>query len=194
MAQGQFRTLINLVVVFGLLGTFLWGGSHLLNALTGSDQAARAAPTPQSVVEQPGAFGTATATPRGGTHAPTPIPSPTVVPPTDTPAPTPTPKAPPKVIASLSILGTNPSKTFSLGGGTQQIYCLVRKSALPPGQPFVLLTWTKDQPPPYFQHAAVDLTEQYSGAFINAISAGKYRCDAAINGQPFASTEFTVTP
>jgi len=195
MAQGQFRTLINLVVVFGLLGTFLWGGSRLLNALTGSDQAAGAVPTPQSVIEQPGAFDTPTATPRGGTRAPTPITTPTVVPPTDTPAPTPTPNAPPKVIMSTSILGTNPSTKFTLPGGPLVLYCLARNSALPPGTNTLLFNWTENAPPPFFTYSVVLAGGAYSFTFAPAISsAGKYRCDVYANGssQLFGSVQFTV--
>ncbi len=194
MAQGQFRTLINLVVVFGLLGMFLWGGSHLLNALTGSDQTAGAAPTPQSVIEQPGAFDTATATPRGGTHAPTAIPTPTVAPPTDTPAPTPTPKAPPKVIISLSPLGDSPAHTINLTGSLVQVYCLVRNSALPQtGTNSLLFRWLQGPPPAFFTLPLVPSADvPFTYTFYRLSTPGKYRCEVVDNGQPFGAADFTL--
>ncbi len=194
MAQGQFRTLINLVVVFGLLGTFLWGGSHLLNALAGSNQAAGAVPTPQSVIEQPGAFDTPTATPRGGPHAPTPSPTPTVVPPTDTPAPTPTPKAPPKVIISLSALGDNPTHTITLTGGLVYVYCLVRNSALPPGpNNNLVFNWLQGLPPAFSSWSeAAFQGVPYTYAYYKFATPGKYSCQVVDNGQPIGSSDFTL--
>jgi len=194
VAQGQFRTLINLVVVFGLLGTFLWGGSRLLNALTGSDQAASAAPTPQAVIEQPGAFDTPIATPRGGTHAPIPSPTPTVAPPTDTPAPTPTPKAPPKVIISLSALGDNPTHTITLTGGLVQVYCLVRNSALPPGpNNNLVFSWLQGPPPAFFSYPEPESQGvPFTLAYYKFTAPGKYRCEVVDNGQSIDGADFTL--
>ncbi len=194
MAQGQFRTLINLVVVFGLLGMFLWGGSHLLNALTGSDQAVGAAPTPQAVIEQPGAFDTATATPRGGTHAPTPSPTPTVAPPTDTPAPTPTPKAPPKVIISLSQAGSNPTHTINLTGGLVYVYCLVRNDALPPGpNNNLVFNWLQGPPPAFSSYPeAAFQGVPYTYAYYKLAAPGKYSCQVVDNGQTIGASDFML--
>ncbi len=187
MAQGQFRTLISFLIVLALAGAFLWGGSHLLNSVTGS-AAPVATATPPAVVEQPGS--TATTRPvksrRGVTATPTATPP---------PAPTPTPNTPPKVFIALDNVGTGAASTFSLGGGPKKIFCLVRNSALPGGAANLRIDWSQNNLA-FFQYPSPVQTGTYSYSFDPLSNPGKYRCAVTINGdtKPFASADFTLGP
>lgn len=187
MAQGQVRTLISFLIVLALAGAFLWGGSHLLGSIAGSASPVTT-PTPQVVVEQPGATATTRPVKRRRT---TPTP-PTRTPP---PAPTPTPNTPPKVFIALDNVGTGEAGTYSLGGGPKKIFCLVRNSALPPGTANLRIDWIQNGLA-FFQYPSQVQIGTYSYSYDPLSNPGKYRCAITVNGatKPFASADFTLTP
>jgi len=199
---GQFRTLINLLLVLALGAVFLWGGFRVFGAFTSSASVPPPTATPRPMVQQLPTIPPATATPtrRAGTVAQaTATPRPT-------PRPTPTPNTPPKVFVATSETASTGATSFKAGTiplsstGYPQLYCKVRNSALPPGTTSFTMTWTKDGPDSSssaYQYSvgrtAGDFT--YGNYISSRLSVpGAYRCDVNINGQPFGSARFTITP
>jgi hypothetical protein len=182
VVYSQFRNLISLLIILFVTGMFLYGGSRVLRAVTGV-----AAPEPTAtlvpIVEQPT---TASPTPRTRKTA-TPTPGPT-----DTPQPSPTPKGPPKVFLTDTNVGTTPSSTFKVG--LYRSYCWVRNAALPPNTTSVTFSWYRQPSTFIWQYAVVPSAAGTSGAYFYASSlpAGKYRCDAVVNGQVVGSAEFSL--
>src|SRR5579883_102310 len=182
VVYSQFRTLISLLIILCVTGIFLYGGSRVLHAVTGA-----AAPEPTAtlipLIEQPP---TASPTPRTHRTA-TPTPGPT-----DTPQPSPTPKGPPKVFLTDGNSGSAPSSTFKVG--LYRSYCWVRNSALPPNTTSVTISWYRQPNTFLFQYAIQPSGGEASAAFFYASSlpAGKYRCDAVVNGQVVGSAEFSL--
>jgi hypothetical protein len=182
VVYSQFRNLINLLIILFVTGAFLYGGSRVLHAVTGA-----AAPAPTAtlipIIERP-----ATATAASRVHkTATPTPGPT-----ETPQPSPTPKGPPKVFLTDNNSSLTPANTFKVG--LYRSYCWVRNSALPSNTTSVTISWYRQPSTFLFQYAVIPTAAEVSGAyfFTSALPAGKYRCDAVVNGQVVGSAEFSL--
>jgi len=194
---GQFRTLINLLLVLALGAVFLWGGFRAFGAFTSSASAPLPTATPRPVVQQLPTIPPPTPTRRANVAAKataTPRPA---------PKPSPTPNTPPKVIVAASEgspIGATTFKagTIPLSGGYPELWCKVRNSALPPGTTSFTMTWTKDGPDTSaYQYSVQRLAGEFTdGYYISSrlSTPGAYRCDVNINGQPFGSAHFTIAP
>lgn len=179
---GRYRTLVSIAIVLVLAVGFLWGGSRMLNAVTGT---ATPSPTPtlRPVIEQP----TSTPGPRA-----TPTPRRPIA--TATPQPTATPHTPAKVFISASQTDLTPTASFHVGAS--KIWCLVRNSALPAGAVSVSINWWQEQPSlNLYQISQAPWSGPVTGSYyyVSATPA-KYRCDVAVDGQPFGSARFAVMP
>jgi len=199
---GQFRTLINLLLVLALGAVFLWGGFRVFGAFTSSASAPPPTATPRPMVQQLPTIPPATATPtrRAGKVAQaTATPRPT-------PRPTPTPNTPPKVIVTLSTSDNKGATSFSAAsipvvGGFPELWCRARNSALLPLQGSITFTWYKEPSElsaPLYQRAiprtSGDFTDFYLQETIFKTVGNKFRCDVAVNGQAVGSARFTITP
>ena len=190
----QFRTMISMVIVLAVAVGFLWGGSRLLNSVTG---AAPPPPTPtvKPAIEQPTVAPTATPHPKG---APGGSAHPTVpAAPTATPRPSPTPNTPTKVFMTAREFDKTPVTTFHLSQGLSSLWCHARNSALPPGTTTMTFYWTKDEPNGFLNQFALGLQSgPFTDAYYQYVAAhtGTYRCDVIINNQTFGSVHFTVAP
>ena len=199
---GQFRTLINLLLVLALGAVFLWGGFRVFGAFTSSASAPLPTATPRPVIQQLPTIPPATPTRRTGTGTgakATATPRPT-------PRPSPTPNTPPKMFVTTAEGSSTGATTFKVGTiplsstGYQELYCKVRNSALPPGTTSFTMTWTKDGPDSSssaYQYSVGRQPGDFSyGNYISSRLSvpGAYRCDVNINGQPFGSARFTITP
>jgi hypothetical protein len=192
----QVRMLISLLIVLALALAFLWGGSRVLNSVTGAAPPAPTA-TPRPVIEQPVLV---PATHRAGPQrARVAHKQPKVVRvrPSHKPAaprPTPTPHAPPSVFMTADASTASPQTVFHLG--LDRLYCWVRNSALPSTAVTITFNWAKDQPNGFlYQFALARQPYAYTGAYYYVPQvAGKYRCDIIINGQTFGSAHFRLVP
>ena len=187
----HFRMLVSLLIVVALALVFLWGGSRVLNSVTGATPPAPSA-TPQPAVEQPTAVPVTRSTKpaRVGHKRPVTRPQPVHKPAAHRPPATVTPS----VFVTAAAAAANPATAFPLG--LQRLYCWVRNSALPQGAVSITFNWTKDQPNGFlYQFSLARQPFAYTGAyyFVPQV-AGKYRCDIIINGQPFGSAHFTRAP
>ena len=195
MIYNHFRTLVSLLIVLGLALVFLWGGSRVLNSMTGAAAPAPTA-TPKPAIEQPASVSVTRSTkPARVRHTrPTARPRPIHEPAAHRPHPTATPNTPPSVFVTASASPASPAQVFPLG--LERLYCWVRNSALPPGTVSITFNWTRDQPNGFlYQFPLARQPQAYTGAyyFVPPI-AGKYRCDILINGQPFGSAHFSRAP
>lgn len=194
VVYSQFRTLISLLIVIFTAGLFMWGGSKLLNSVTGAAPPPPTATVP-AAIEQPATptLPAVTATARAFQRA---HPSPTATPrPTATPSPTPTPKGPPKVFTTTSLDTSTQSTKFPTG--IARIYCWVRNVALSPGTASATFWWYADQPPQLLNQFA--LTRQGGDNTIAwfpfaAQPQGKYHCEVTANGQVVGDAHFTIGP
>jgi len=201
VVYGQFRTLINLLLVLALGAVFLWGGFRVFGAFTSSASAPPPA-TPRPVVQQLPTMTVPPATPTRRAGASTSAKA--TATPRPTPRPSPTPHTPPKVIVAASEGSSTGATSFKVGTiplsttGYPQLYCKVRNSALPPGTTSFTMTWTKDGPDSSaYQYTVQRQPGDFSyGNYISSrlSTPGAYRCDVNINGQPFGSAHFTITP
>ncbi len=196
MIYGQFRTLINLLLVLALGAVFLWGGFRVFGAFTNSASAPLPTATPRPIIERP-TIPPATPTRRAGTVAKaTATPRPT-------PRPSPTPNTPPKVIVATSESDSTGATSFRAGtvllaGGIPELWCRARNSALP-AQGSVTFTWFKDQPTVFVdQYPVGRLSGEFTDGFYKdgqfAVAGSKFRCDVAVNGVAIGSARFTITP
>jgi len=198
---GQFRTLINLLLVLALGAVFLWGGFRAFGAFTSSASAPLPTATPRPVIQQLPTIPPATPTRRAGTGTgakATATPRPT-------PRPSPTPNTPPKVIVALSTSDNKGATSFSAAsipvvGGFPELWCRARNSALPL-QGSITFTWYKEPSEPsapLYQRAiprtSGDFTDFYLQETIFKTVGNKFRCDVAVNGQAVGSARFTITP
>ena len=196
---GQFRTLINLLLVLALGAVFLWGGFRAFGAFTSSASAPLPTATPRPVVQQLPTIPPATPTRRAGTGTgakATATPRPT-------PRPSPTPNTPPKVIVALSVSDTKGATSLSAASvpirdGYPSVYCLARNTALP-AQGSVTFTWYNDQPNAFLWQQAIprqpgDFTIYYYEHPQFKTPGGKFHCNVAVNGVDIGSAHFTITP
>jgi len=191
----HFRMLVSLLIVVALALVFLWGGSRVLNSVTGATPPAPSA-TPQPAIEQPTVVPVTRSTKpaRGGHKRPAARPRPVHKPAAHRPPPMATPNTTPSVFVTAAAAAANPATAFPLG--LQRLYCWVRNSALPQGAVSITFNWTKDQPNGFlYQFSLARQPFAYTGAyyFVPQV-AGKYRCNIIINGQPFGSAHFTRAP
>jgi len=199
VVYGQFRTLINLLLVLALGAIFIWGSFRVFGALAGSASATPAIATATPFVEHPTAppSPAPTATRRSGSGAPArPTPRPT-------PRPSPTPNTPPRVYVALSANDPKGATSFAaadlpIRDGYPTVYCIVRNSALPTiGS--VTFSWYREQPTsflfqPITPRLPGDITYWYYPSPLFKSPGGKFRCDAMVNGVAIGSAHFTITP
>ena len=201
VVYGQFRTLINLLLVLALGGIFIWGSFRVFGALAGSSSAAPVIATATPVVERPTAPPAPTATRRantgpGSSVKGTPTPRPT-------PRPSPTPKTAPKVIVVLAESDTKGETKFSaaaipFAGGFPILWFRVRNSALPQTGS-ITFSWYREQPTVFInQYAAPRSVGEFTDVNYRDsqlhVPGAKFRCDVAVNGVPIDSVHFTITP
>jgi hypothetical protein len=191
----QVRMLLSLLIVLALAVVFLWGGSRVLNSVTGAPPPAPTA-TPRPVVEQPTLVPLARSTRqvRAGHKRPVARAQPTHQLAARRPPPTATPPTPPSVFVTASASVASPAKVFPLG--LDRLYCWVRNSALPQGVVSITFNWAKDQPNGFlYQFSLARQPDAYTGAYYYVPQvAGNYRCDIIINGQTFGSAHFRLGP
>ena len=191
----HFRTLVSLLIVLSLAVVFLWGGSRVLNSMTGAAAPAPTA-TPKPAIEQPAIVPVTRSTKPARVRHTRPVarPRPIHEPAVHRPHPTATPNTPPSVFVTASASPASPAQVFPLG--LERLYCWVRNSALPRGAVSITVNWTKDQPNGFlYQFSLARQAYSYSGAYYYVPRvAGKYRCDIIINGQLFGSAHFSRAP
>jgi hypothetical protein len=191
----HFRMLVSLLIVVALALVFLWGGSRVLNSVTGAPAPAPRA-TPKPAIERPTLVPVTRSTQpaRGGHKRPVAHPRPVHKPAAHRPPPTATPNTMPSVFVTASASPASPATVFPLG--LQRLYCWVRNSALPRGTVSITFNWTKDQPNGFlYQFSLARQRFAYTGAYyVVPQVAGNYRCDVIVNGQPFGSAHFTRAP
>lgn len=182
---GRYRTLISIVIVLILAGAFLWGGTHMLNTVTGTAAPPSPTATVRPVIEQPAVTAT-------------PLASPTPQHPnaTATPLPTATPNAPPKVFVSASEADLTPTTSFPTG--LTHIWCHVRNSTLPKGAVSVLFAYYwlfGGANQSMFSHSEAPFpasltTDAY---WLGTSNPGKYSCNVTVDGRPFGSAHFSLS-
>ena len=106
-------------------------------------------------------------------------------------------------MVTLNESDTTGVKNISAGsvpivGGSPQLWCRVRNSALPPVGS-VVFSWYKDQPSAFILQYTVgrlsgDFTDGYLKDSDFRTAGAKFRCDVAVNGQQIGSAHFTITP
>jgi len=191
----HFRTLVSLLIVVALAVVFLWGGSRVLNSMTGVAAPAPTA-TPKPAIEQPTIVPVTRSTKpaRVGHKRPVARPRPSHEPAAHRPHPTATPNTTPSVFVTASASPASPATVFPRG--LQRLYCWVRNSALPHGAVSITFNWTRDRPNGFlYQFPLARQPNAYTGAYYYVPpDAGKYRCDIIINGQHFGSAHFSRAP
>jgi hypothetical protein len=195
MIYSHFRMLVSLLIVVALALVFLWGGSRVLNSVTGAPPPSPSA-TPKPAIERPTIVPVTRSTKPapGGHKRPVTRPRPIHKPAAHPAPPTATPNTSPNVFVTASASPASPATVFPLG--LQRLYCWVRNSALPPGTVSITFNWTKDQPNGFlYQFSLAQQRRAYTGAYYYVPQvAGKYRCDVIVNGQPFGSAHFSRAP
>jgi hypothetical protein len=201
VVYGQFRTLINLLLVLALGAIFIWGSFRLFGAVAGGAAAAPVIATSTPVVERPTPPSAPTPTKRasgsqgaasGAKASPTPHPT-----------QRPTPSAPPKVYVALSATDPRGATSFAAASlpirdGYPTVYCIVRNNALP-AIGSVTFTWYREQPTnflfqPVTPRLPGDFTYWYYPSPLFKAPGGKFRCDAMVNGVSIGSAHFAITP
>lgn len=183
MIYGRYRTLISIVIVLILAGAFLWGGTHMLNTVTGTAAPPSPTATVRPVIEQPAATTTSLA-----------IPTPQHPNATVTPLPTATPNAPAKVFIAALQTDLTPTTTFHVG--VSKVWCLVRNSTLPASAVSVSISWKQEQPDlSLFQITQKPWSGTITGSYyLVSATPAKYRCDVAVDGRVFGSARLSVVP
>lgn len=180
MNQSRYGVLVSLCLLLALTAGFFFAARVALKAVNGSIEKAIATATVVILPPSP-TLPPATATPKGAKHhAPRAVPTATVT-------------NGGRIMASTSINPSDATKTFPVS--TTKFWCLANL----PNEPLSAgVTWKWSQvtgnnvnvlyASPIFTYAS---TLRYS-YFNGPVETGTYRCEVAVNGQPFGATDFTV--